>query len=117
MFADDDFTGITAINLEVGREYEILESCGMSNIRGEYLGVADRRHSERLLVFRIVSVSFAQGEEHESNYRYCGASIRVDLPYRTESPVKVYLQQTHYGHSVATLRKVGSNEDDRWEIR
>lgn len=116
MFADDDFTGVTSINLEVGREYEIREYFGMVTIRGEYLGVADRRHTETLLVFRMVRKSYGD-VEYDGSYKYCGCYLRVDLPYRSDRPITAYLQQTHYGHSVATLRKVGTTEDDRWEIR
>lgn len=116
MFADDDFTGVTSINLEVGREYDITEYYGMVAIRGEFLGVADRRHRDRLLVFKMLKKSFGDAE-YDGSYKYCGCYLRVDLPSHTGRPVKIYLQQTHYGHSVATLRKVGSNEDDRWEIR
>lgn len=110
------FNGSMTINFRVDEEYEILESCGMVTIRGRYVGVADRKGAERLLVFRITNTSH-NGVESKSNHRYCGAYLRVDLPYKTERPTSIYLQQTHYGQSVATLRKVGSYEDNRWEIQ
>lgn len=118
MFADDDFTGVMAINLEVGREYNIVEYYGMVGIRGEYIGIADRQGTEKLLVFRVISKSYGEGEVPESERLYCGCYLRAELPYSTRSGrAKVYLQQTHYGQSIATLRKVGSIEDNRWEIR
>jgi hypothetical protein len=51
------------------------------------------------------------------NYKYCGCHLHVDLPLRTGRPARIYLQQTHYGHAIATLRKVGTDEDNKWEIQ
>ena len=107
-----DFTGTAEIQLMKGQEYDILESCGMTTIRGEYLGVAHRAYMDELLVFKIIGTSLG-----DSRYRYCGGYLRVETPRRTEHPARIYLQQTHYGHAIATLRKVGSREDNRWEMR
>ena len=102
------FEGRTTIDLVPGRVYDVLESCGMMSFRAEYIGLAQKGHGDRLLIFKM---------PNDENYRYCGGFIRTDLPRRTEDSICVYIQVSHYGQSIATLRKSGSHEDDRWVIR
>jgi len=104
----DYFEGRMTIDLVLGREYDVLDGCGMLSFDAEYLGVAQRAHYDTLLVFRMPK---------EKSYRYCGGYIRADLPLSTKRPITVYIQISHYGHSIATLRQSGSREDDKWEIK
>ena len=84
----------TQIKLEVGKSYTMLESLGMMEITGEFVGVAKRNFDDYILVFK-------KKEEKENHYRFFTAKWvhNNHSPEAICSP-PIYLQSHLYADSI-----------------